>query len=82
MIVVNAATILPSLTLIFNSLIISVRRYARRYVGILLLSLLIFFPHIITNTQFKHVTSKYYHGCYVVFEFAFNGTCFHGVINI
>ena len=61
LILFNVVNTLPCSTLIFNVLTISVRRYARRYVGILFFIIDIFFPHILTNTQFKHVTSIYYH---------------------
>ena len=41
------------------------------------------FLHILTNTQFKHVTSTHYHiSWYLVFEFTFNVTYFHRVIDI
>ena len=43
LIIFNVVTTLPSSTSIFNFLIISVRRYARRYARILLLSLLFYF---------------------------------------
>ena len=40
------------------------------------------FPHILTNTKFKHVTSTYYHSWYLVFELTFNVTFFHRVSEI
>ena len=40
------------------------------------------FFHILTNIEFKHVTSTYYHSWYLVFEFTFNDTYFHRVIDI
>ena len=59
----NVVNTLPFSTLIFNSLIIIVKRYARRYGkrydGILLLSLL-------------HVTFTYCHSWYLVFKFTFS----------
>ena len=39
----------------------------------------VLFFHILTNTKFKHVTSTYYHSCYLVLEFKFNATYFHRV---
>ena len=54
---------------------ISVRRYARGYVGNLLLSLLflfLFFSHSLTNTKLKHVTSTYHHYWYLVHVFVFS----------
>jgi hypothetical protein len=36
----------------------------------------------LTNTNFKHVTSTYYHSWYLVFEFTFNINYFHRVIDI
>ena len=66
---------LPCSSPIFNPLAISVRRY----VGILLLSLL-FFLNILSNTKFKHATSTYYHSWYLVFEFTFNVTYFYRVL--
>ena len=64
-------TTLSYSTLIFNSLMISVRHKCAATFPIatsfLLLSLLIFF-HILTNTEFVHITSTYYHSWYFVFE--------------
>ena len=31
------------------------------------LSLLFFFSHILTNIEFKHVTSTYYHSWYLIY---------------
>ena len=53
MIIFNVVTSLPCSNLIFNSLTVSVRKFVRKYPGVLLLSLLIFF-HNLTNTKFKH----------------------------
>ena len=39
-------------------------------------------PHILTNIKFKHVTSTYYYIVYLVFEFTFNVTYIHRVIDI
>ena len=66
------------LSMDFNSLIISVIIYARRYARILLLSM--YFFHILTNTKFQHVTFAYYHN--LVFEFTLNVTYFHRVVDI
>ena len=38
--------------------------------------------HILTNTKFKHVTSTYYHSCYLVFEFTFDVNYSHRVIDV
>jgi len=38
--------------------------------------------HILTNTKFKHVNSTYYHSWSLMFEFTFDVTYFHRVINI
>ena len=40
------------------------------------------FFHVLNNTQFKHITSTYYHSSYLVFEFTFNVTYIHWVIDI
>ena len=83
LIIFDVIIILPCSTLIlFNAFIISVRGYARRYVGIHLLSLLFFVFHILTDTKFKHVTSTYYHSWYLMYEFTINVACFHRVIDI
>ena len=42
----------------------------------------IYIFHTFTNTKFKHVTSTYYYSCYLVFEFTFNVTYFHRVVDI
>ena len=63
----SVVTTLSCSTLIFNSLIISVRHKCATTFPTtmsLLLSLLIFF-HILTNTKFVHVTSTYYHNHYI-----------------
>ena len=49
----NVVTALSCSTLILNSLTISVRRYARRCDGSLLLSLLFIFLQYLSNTKFK-----------------------------
>ena len=64
-VIFDVVTTLPCSSLIFNSLIISSRRYA----GILLLSFLFWCFHILTNTKFKYVTSTYYHSWHLVFEY-------------
>ena len=57
----NGVTTLPFSTLILNFLAISVtKRFARRYVGILLLSMLFLFFYILMNTKFKYVTSLWH----------------------
>jgi hypothetical protein len=70
-------------TLIFNSLIVSVRHKCAGTFPIAtsfpLLSLLIFFH---TNTKFVHVIFTYYHSWYLVFEFTFDVTYFHRVNDI
>ena len=43
---------------------------------------LLFFFYIPINIEFQHVTSTYYHSWYLVFEFTFNVTYFHRVIDI
>ena len=40
------------------------------------------YSHILTNNEFKHVTSTYYHSWYLVFEFTFDDAYFHRVIDI
>jgi hypothetical protein len=40
------------------------------------------FLHILANTKFNYVTSTYYHSWYLMFEFTFNVTYFHRVIDI
>ena len=40
------------------------------------------FFHILTNTKFKRVTFTYYHTWYIVFEFTYNATYFHRVIDV
>ena len=59
-IIFNIVTTISCLTLILKALKISVRRFARRYVRFLFLSLLNVI-HILTNTKSKHVTITYYH---------------------
>ena len=41
-----------------------------------------YFIPILTNAKFENVTSTYYHTWYLVFEFTFNVTYFHRVIDI
>ena len=67
--------------LIFNSLTISVRRYARSCAGIVLLSLLFWF-FISLLTLNSNVSSTYYHSWYLVSEFTFTATYFHRIIDI
>ena len=78
----SVVTTLSYSTLLFNSLIISVRhKCATTFptaTSFLLLSLLGFF-HILTNTEFVHVTFTYYHSWYLVFEFTFSVTYFHRI---
>ena len=85
LIIFSVVTTLSCSTLIFNSLIISVRhKCAATFLtatSFLLLLLLIFF-HILTNTKFVHVTPTYYHSWYFVFEFTFNVTYFRRVSDI
>ena len=59
LIIFSVVTTLLSSTLIFNSLTISVRRYARRCARILLLSLLFLFFISLLTTIFEHVTFTY-----------------------
>ena len=40
------------------------------------------FIFIFTNTEFKLVISTYYHNWYLVFDFIFDVTYLHGVIDI
>ena len=76
----SVVTTLSCATLISNSLVISVRHKCAvtfpSTTSFLLLSLLVFLVHILTNTKFVHVTSTHYHSWYLVFEFTFNpGEC-------
>ena len=84
-IIFSVVTTLSCSTLIFNSLIISVRHKCSgnfpTAASFLLLSLSVFF-NIFTNTKFVHVTSIYYHSSYLVFEFTFDVTFFHRVSDI
>ena len=60
----SVVTTLPCSTLIFNSLIISVRhKYAITFpiVTSYFLSQLLYFYHILINTKFVHVAFTYYH---------------------
>jgi len=42
-----------------------------------------FFSHILTNIKLIHITSTHYHySIYLVFEFTFNVTYFHVVIDV
>ena len=81
LIIFSVVTTLPCLTLIFNSMTINARKYARRCVGIFFLSLLFFFSHILTNIEFKHVTSTYYHSWYLIY-IDFDVTYIRRVIDI
>ena len=77
--------IIPCSTLIFNSLIITVRHKCSgtfpSTTSFLLTSLSIFF-HIFTNTKSVHITSTYHHSWCSVFEFTLNVTYFHRVSDI
>jgi len=80
LIIFSVVATLSCSTLIINSLIISVTHKCvvtfPTATSFLLLSLLNF-PHILTNPKIMHVTSRYYHSWYLVFEFTFNVTYFH-----
>ena len=65
---------LPCSTRISNSLTISVRHKCVATFPTATSLIVSFFFHILTITKFKHVTSTYYHGCSILFEFTFNVT--------
>ena len=68
---------LPCSTIIFNSLIANARRYTKN-----MLEFSFYHCYFLTNIESKHVTSTYHPSWYLVFEFTYNVTYFHRVINI
>jgi hypothetical protein len=81
LIIFNVVVILPRSTLIYNFVMISSVRHKCAVAFPVVISFVISFFYILINIKFKHVTSTCYHRLYLVFEFSFNVTYFHRVVD-